>query len=138
MTANTDGEVHEELAYALVNWTAGPDLVVPLFVPPVLNSKGGNPVTITEWTQNIGTAAVPPSTTRYYLSTTNTIDPLTARVIGQRSVPALATGEISKAPPTTLMLPSDLLPGTYMLAACADAPEEVGELQGRIIVRSTN
>lgn len=129
VTANTDGEVREELAFATVTWSAGPDLVVPFFLPPVLNSQGGNPVTITEWTQNIGTAPVPPSITRYYLSPTNTIDPLTARVIGQRSVPALAPGEISKAPPATLTVPSDLLPGAYMLAACADAPNELTELQ---------
>lgn len=129
VTAGRGGEVVEEQAFALVNWTAGPDLVVPFFIPPILTSKGGNPVTITEWTQNIGTASVPPSTTRYYLSPTNTIDPLTALVIGQRSVPALAPGEISKAPPSTLTVPSDLLPGTYTLAACADAPEQLVELQ---------
>lgn len=129
VTAGTGGEVSEELAFALVDWSAGPDLVVPFFLPPVLNSQGGSPVTITEWTQNIGAAPVPPSTTRYYLSPTNTIDPLTARVIGQRSVPALAPGEISKAPPATLTVPSDLLPGTYLLAACADAPNELTELQ---------
>jgi len=129
VAAGIGGEVFREQAYALVNWTAGPGLVVLLFIPPVLTSKGSNPVTITEWTQNIGMAAAPPSTTRYYLSPTDTIDPLTARVIGQRSVPALAPGEISKAPPTTLSVPSDLLPGTYILAACADAPEDLTELQ---------
>jgi len=127
--AGLGGEVFEEQAVATVTWTGGPDLVVPLFVPPVLQSQGGNPVKITEWTQNIGSVAAPPSITRYYLSTTNVVDPLTALVLGQRSVPALAPGAQSNGVPTTLTLPSSLPAGTYQLAACADAPEQVVELQ---------
>ena len=119
----------EEQAFATVNWTGGPDLVVPLFVPPLINSKGGNPVKITDWTQNTGTVAVPPSTTQYYLSTTNVVDPQTALVLGQRSVPALAPGEISQGVTTTLTLPANLPVGTYSLAACADAPGQIVELQ---------
>jgi hypothetical protein len=119
----------EEQAVATVDWTGGPDLVVPLFIPPVLQSQGGNPIKITEWTQNIGTAAAPPSVTQYYLSTTNTIDPLTARVIGQRAIPGLAPGDISKGPTTPLTLPADLPTGMYTLAACADAPGQIVELQ---------
>jgi hypothetical protein len=129
VTVGNGGEVFEEQAFATVNWTGGPDLVVPLFVPPVLNSKGGNPIKITEWTQNIGTVASPPSVTQYYLSTTNTIDPLTARVIGQRAIPSLAPGDISKGPTTPLTLPADLPPGMYTLAACADVPDQIVELQ---------
>ncbi|MBI3807422.1 MAG: hypothetical protein HY281_07900 [Nitrospirae bacterium] len=129
VTAGIGSEVFEEQAFATVNWTGGPDLVVPLFVPPVLNSKGGNPIKITEWTQNIGTVAAPPSVTQYYLSTTNTVDPLTARVIGQRAIPGLAPGDISKGPTTPLTLPADLPAGMYTLAACADAPDQIVELQ---------
>jgi hypothetical protein len=127
--AGIGGEVFEEQAVATVTWTGGPDLVVPLFVPPVLQSQGGNPVKITEWTQNIGSVAAPPSITRYYLSTTTVVDPQTALVLGQRSVPALAPGEQTEAAPITLTLPSGLPVGTYRLAACADAPGQVVELQ---------
>lgn len=127
--AGIGGEVFEEQATATVTWAGGSDLAVPLFVPPVLQSQGGNPVTITEWTQNIGSVATPPSVTRYYLSTTNVVDPQTALVLGQRSVPALAPGEQSQAVPNTMTLPSSLPAGTYQLAACADAPEQVVELQ---------
>ena len=127
--AGIGGEVFEEQAAATVTWAGGPDLVVPLFIPPVIQSQGGNPVKITEWTQNTGSVATPPSITRYYLSTTNVVDPQTALVLGQRSVPALAPGEQSEGVSTALTLPSDLPVGTYHLAACADAPEQVVELQ---------
>lgn len=129
VTAGIGGEVVQEQAVATVNWTGGPDLVVPLFVPPVLNSKGGNPVKITEWTQNTGTVPTPPSITQYYLSATNVVDPQTALVLGQRSVPALAPGEINKGPATLLTLPTNLPTGTYTLAACADSAGQVVELQ---------
>lgn len=119
----------QEQAFATVNWTGGPDLVVPLFVPPVLRSQGGNPVKIAEWTQNIGTVTTGPSVTRYYLSTTNVVDPQTALVLGERSVPALAPGEQSKGAPITLPLPASLPLGIYNLAACADAPGQIVELQ---------
>ena len=129
VAAGRGGEVFEEQAYANVTWDGGPDLVVPLFVPPVLQSQSGNPVTITEWTQNTGAVAVEPSTTRYYLSPTAGVDPETALILGERSVPALPPGEISKSPPITLTMPPGFPLGTYNLAACADASSQVTELQ---------
>lgn len=119
----------QEQAFATVNWTGGPDLVVPLFVPPVLQSQSGNPVKITEWTQNIGTVVAPPSVTRYYLSTASVVDPQTALILGERPVPALAPGQQSKSAPITLTLPAGLPLGTYNLAACADASGQIVELQ---------
>ena len=50
------GETLLELASADVTWSGGPDLVVPLFVPPLLKSEGGKPVFITEGTSNLGTS----------------------------------------------------------------------------------
>lgn len=129
VAAGPEAEGFLEQVYATVTWEGGPDLVVPLFVPPVLQSQSGNPVTITEWTRNTGTVAVGPSITRYYLSPTAGIDPDTALILGERSVPALAPGEISKSPPTTLTVPPGFPLGTYNLAACADAPRQVTELQ---------
>lgn len=122
-----EGSIEEHFS-AFVTWTGGPDLVVPFFVPPILETGGGRQVHITEWTGNIGTAATPPSITRYYVSATRAIDPFTARVLGERSVPALQAGETSKGVTATFTLPSDLPAGTYYLAACADAPERVTEL----------
>lgn len=72
------------LAEAEVTWTGGPDLVVPFFMPPEIMSQGGNPVFVTEITENIGILEALASTTRYYLSSTLPVDPNTARVIGER------------------------------------------------------
>lgn len=129
VAAGPESEGFNEHVYATVTWEGGPDLVVPLFVPPVLESQSGNPLTITEWTRNTGTVAVGPSITRYYLSPTAGVDPDTALILGERSVPALAPGEISKSPPISLTVPPGFPLGTYNLAACADAPRQMTELQ---------
>jgi len=50
------GETLLELDSADVTWSGGPDLVVPLFVPPLLKSEGGKTVFLTEWTPNLGTS----------------------------------------------------------------------------------
>lgn len=116
------------LAEAMVTWTAGPDLVIPRFSPPYVQSQGGNPVYVSEFTQNIGEIASAPSTTRYYLSTSLPLDPGTARVIGERRVAALAPQEESAGGMVQFTLPSDLAPGVFHIAACADADHEIVEL----------
>lgn len=123
------GEVFQEFGAAEVTWTGGPDLVVPLFVPPLLESQGGNQFFLTEWTANIGSIASAPSTTRYFLSPNAVVDPASARVLGERTVPALGPGQRSEGGTVTLTLPSDLSAGMYHLAACADAPGTVVELE---------
>ncbi len=122
------GEAFLEVDSAEVTWSGGPDLVVPLFVPPLLKSEGGKTIFITEWTSNLGSVAALPSTTRYFLSADPVIDPGTAQVIGQRAIPALAPGERSEGGTVTFTLPSDLPAGVYHLAACADAGTAVAEL----------
>ena len=122
------GEVIAEIGSAEVTWAGGPDLVVPLFAPPLLKSEGGKTVFVTEWTSNLGSVSSPPSTTRYFISADPTVDPATARVIGERTIPALGSGERSEGGTVTFTLPSDLPAGTYRLAACADASGAVVEL----------
>jgi hypothetical protein len=128
ITAGIFGEVIEELGSADVTWAGGPDLAVPLFSPPLLKSQGGKTVFVTEWTSNIGSVGSPPSTTRYFISTDPTVDPITARVIGERAIPVLAPGERSMGGTVTFTLPGDLLAGVYHLAACADADGSIVEL----------
>lgn len=128
ITAGIFGEVIEEKGAAEVIWTGGPDLVVPLFIPPVIKREGGRPVLVTESTTNIGTVASAPSTTRYFLSSETTIDPATARVLGERTVPTLGPGESHQTNFLAFTLPSDLPAGVYYLAACADAAGAVVEL----------
>ncbi|MGH7167287.1 MAG: PKD domain-containing protein, partial [Nitrospiraceae bacterium] len=122
------GEALLELDTAEVTWAGGPDLVVPLFAPPLLKSEGGKTVFVTEWTSNLGSLGSPPSTTRYFISADPQVDPTTAQVIGERAIPALAPGERSEGGTVTFTLPSDLPAGVYHLAACADALTAVVEL----------
>src|SRR2546426_3241118 len=128
ITAGIFNEVLFELGYAEVTWSGGPDLVVPLFAPPLLKSEGGKTVFITEWTSNLGSLPSSPSITRYFISADAQLDPATAQVIGQRAIPALAPGERSEGGTVTFTLPSNVPAGVYHLAACADAGMTVGEL----------
>jgi hypothetical protein len=111
---------------AIVATWDGPDLVVPVFIPPVLMTKGGNSFFVSEWTQNIGKFP-DASTTRYFLSPTNPVDPGKARMVGKRTVPPLAPGERSEVRQQSFTIPDDLPAGTYYLAGCADAAEKVLE-----------
>jgi len=80
----------------VVVWSGGPDLVVPLFSPPLLITKGGNKFYMSEETQNIGNVKARASVTRYYISATPIIDATTAQaaqVIGERTIPALQPGK---------------------------------------------
>jgi hypothetical protein len=110
-----------------VTWEGGPDLVVPLFVPPLLLSAPGNTFYVTESTQNRGTLPSGPSVTRYYIATSKPLDPSTAIVVGQRSIPALGPGEESEVNLVPFTVPADLPAGTYFLDACADADDRVVE-----------
>lgn len=115
------------VAEALVHWQGGADLAVPLFIPPLVKTKGGNPIDLTDWTQNLGDTPAGPSVTRYYLSKTKPVDPHTATVLAERQVPALKPGEQSRGQPIHTTLPAGLKPGVYHLVACADADHQVIE-----------
>src|SRR5437870_979639 len=68
--------------------------------------------------QNIGSAAAPASTTRYYLSTTTSKSG--ARLLtGSRAVPSLASSATSSGT-VTLTVSAGTAGGTYFLLACAD------------------
>ena len=121
-------EVSTLFGAAEVTWSGGPDLVVPFFVPPLIKSEGGKRISIIETTANIGNTPSAPSKTRYFLSSQETIDPATARVIGERSIPALSPGEEQGEESLALTLPGDLPPGRYSIAACADPEGTVVEL----------
>lgn len=114
-----------------VNWKAGPDLIIDLFIPPMIKSQGGSPITITDITGNHGDYQASASVTRYYLSYDETIDPHQDIYLGERTVPALAVEESSNGGELQFSLPSYLSQGTYYLGACADADETVAELDER-------
>jgi hypothetical protein len=66
------------------------------------------------------------STTRFYLSTNASFSPDDVPLTGYRLVPALAPGA-SVAGATSLVIPANVVPGSYFLLARADADGEVGE-----------
>ncbi len=113
-----------------VNWTGGPDLAVPFFIPPVLKINPNGTVLVTEKTTNLGNVSSGPSITRYFLSDQEPVNPLTAAFIGERSVPVLQPGETQgEASPIAFSLPGGLLAGgVYFMTACADAESIVIEL----------
>ncbi|MHB8535275.1 MAG: CARDB domain-containing protein [Sulfuricaulis sp.] len=116
-------------AQARVTWSGGPDLVVPLFSPPRIESQGGNTIHVQDMTINAGTTTAGASVTRYYLSATPPpFDLRKAVVIGERRVPVLAPGAESSSGLHTFVLPSSIPAGQYFMAACADADNAVIEL----------
>jgi hypothetical protein len=71
----------------------GPDLIVPYFIPPLIQASAGDTITLHERTINKGNVKSASSVTRYYLSDTNPIDIETAYVIGEREADGLQPGE---------------------------------------------
>lgn len=111
-----------------VTWSGGPDLVIELFIPPIIKIKEGeNLIEITEITGNHGNTAAESSVTRYYISPDPIIEPNNDQPIGERIVPPLNAAAISKES-TKVLLPDDLQTGTYYLGACADADDMFLEL----------
>jgi len=121
-------EVPADFGTVLVDWTGGPDLVIQLFIPPVINGGPGQSIPVTETTGNIGNTPAGPSVTRYFLASNPVPVPGLDLPLGERAVPALNPGESSQSGSITLRLPDDLVPGTYFLGACADADSVVAEL----------
>lgn len=116
-------------AQAQVTWSGGPDLVVPLFSPPLIESQGGNTAYVQDVTSNVGTTPAGASVTRYYLSTTPPpFDFTQVTVVGERPVPALARGAKSSSGLQPFILPSSIPAGQYFMAACADANNAVVEI----------
>jgi len=114
---------------ARVTWDGGPDLVIPFFVPPLIESKGGETIYVTESTLNSGNTKAKSSITRYFLSDQPPPFDLTkVRAVGERTVSELAPDSRSQEGPTPIVLPNDLLAGTYYMGACADANDSVVEL----------
>lgn len=113
---------------AIVDWTGGVDLIVPLFVPPLLITEGGRSFYVTEETQNIGNLPAPATITRYFMSPSEIFDPNTARFVGERNVPALAPEQRSSVVELRFAVPADLGEGMYFLAACSDAASAIVEM----------
>ena len=111
-----------------VIWEGGPDLVVPFFIPPLIESAPGKTVYIRFIVANNGNTQSIESMIRFYISTNEIIDPAVDQSIGSARVPALNVDELTVERMLQFTIPNDFLPGRYYLAACADADNEVPEL----------
>ena len=102
----------------------GPDLVTA--VRGITGTlRAGATISVQDLTSNPSAAAVPQSTTGYYLSTDNRLDAADVR-IGSRTVPALAAGGSSLASGQAV-LPAGRVPGAYFILAVADYPKVIVE-----------
>lgn len=96
-----------------------PDLVVSSVSSPPASVTAGSSFSVTDTTLNSGNASAVASETKYRLSLDATIDAADPILTGSRAVPSLniatsSTGTI------TVTIPTNLPPGKYYLAACAD------------------
>lgn len=102
---------------------AGADVTVSAFTVP---SIGGNSIDVSDTVTNQGTATVPSTVNKFYLSNNASFDAGDTVLPQTRTVPALAPGA-SNTGPTTLMLPSNLTPGAYYIIAKADGDNAITE-----------
>ncbi len=117
-------ETNNELAQPIA---VGSDLVIAaLTVPPVAGASTA--ISVSDTTQNQGSAVAVTTTTAFYLSTTVTLGPGAVR-LGSRPVGSLAAGA-SAAGVTPLTIPAGTATGSYFIVAKADdlgAVAETGE-----------
>lgn len=107
----------------------GADLIVSTLTGPPYpyTVTPGQAVTLTEATKNQGTVATAVNTvTKYYWSTNTTYD-ASDTYLGERSIPALAAGEISDPVGVAVTVPAAATTGTYYIFAVADAGGAVAE-----------
>ena len=119
----------ERLAIAEILWIPPQtDMTVPLFIPPVIKASSGDTIVLTDRTANRGPADVAvPTTTTYYISATEPVDPNTATVLGQRTVPPLLAGAANDSVTVPYEIPPGFAGEFNYLLACADTGQMVLE-----------
>src|SRR6185295_5136673 len=88
-----------------------PDLLVSTLAAPA-GAAAGATVSVTDTTKNQGQGTAAATTTRFYLSSNASFDPLLDIEIGNRPVPLLATGP-SSAAATPVTIPPGTAAGTW-------------------------
>ena len=102
------------------------DLVVSTLTNPPATAVAGSSFSVTDTTVNNGNITAISVTTNYRLSLNKTIDSSDPVLIGTRSVGPLAPATNSSGT-NTVMIPVNVAPGKYLLAACADSTNAVAE-----------
>ena len=122
-----DPDCEGVLGRPVVDWFTDVDLAVTAFSPPLIKAASGEVIRFTDITTNLGDGVSPSSVTRYYISESEIVDPATATVVGERSVPSLQPGDSSERVDMDFALPSGFPIDVHYLIACADAAESVVE-----------
>jgi len=102
------------------------DLVISSLTVPS-TAGAGSPLAVTVVTKNQGPGASSPTTTKFYLSHSPSIDASAALLDGAQAVPALAPGATATAS-ATLDIPN-VAPSYYYVIAKADADDVESETQ---------
>jgi Tol biopolymer transport system component len=105
------------------------DLAVTAVSNPPGAAAKGSAFAVSDTVANQGVLGADASTTRYYLSLNTGWGTADRRLMGGRSVPALAANaSFPAAPaPVTVTIPANVPAGTYFLLACADDLRRVME-----------
>jgi subtilase family serine protease len=115
------------LASAGTVTVARPDLVQQSAANPAGPFRRGTAFTVSDSVKNDSPVAMPKSTAnRYYLSLDGVRNTGDTRLTGSRTVPALAAGATSSGS-AAVTIPSTIVPGTYVVLACADDGKAVVE-----------
>ncbi|KAA0254725.1 MAG: hypothetical protein EDX89_08500 [Acidobacteria bacterium] len=113
-------------ASAVVDWIGGPDLLLDHLFPPAVELPSSRPeIVLDEATVDKGSTEAGASVTRYYLSVDRQVS-TDDHVLGERPVPALLPEETS--PGIMAFAVPDLPAGVYWILACADAANQILEL----------
>ena len=114
-------EGNNDLARSL---TVGRDLVIAALTGPAL-AGAGSQISVSDTTQNQGSAVAVTTTTAFYLSTTVTLGPGAVR-LASRSIGPLAAGA-SASGVTSVKIPAGTTTGSYFIVAKADDASTVAE-----------
>jgi hypothetical protein len=111
----------------LVTWTGGADLMLNEFFPPMIGVPFARPtIPLEESTINTGNIPAPASVTRCYLTKKQQASPDDI-IISERRVPPLEANAVSKYQ-AAVPVPKHLAPGIHYIYCCADANQEIIEL----------
>src|SRR3989304_5117890 len=100
------------------------DLVIAAFSTPSTGGAGAT-ISVSDTTKNQGGGTAGRSTTKFYLSTNNTLDGGDV-LLGSRAIPALAPGT-SSAGSTMLTIPAGTATGSYAVIAQVDGDSAAAE-----------
>jgi hypothetical protein len=111
----------------LVTWKGGADLMLNEFFPPMIGVPFARPtIPLEESTINAGHITAPASITRCYLTKGRGASPDDI-IISERRVPSLEANAVSKYQ-AAVPVPKNLAPGMHYIYCCADASNEIIEL----------